>query len=98
MKWPTIFLLLGLAACTKHAHQDRAQQQSSKPLPVATTPAAQSAMPGKAPMEMKLIPIPKDKAQLARLVTMGYTVHRDHMHPPGVNSCPFDKSGGSVIE
>ena len=97
MKWPTIFLLLGLAACTRHDHQDRAQQRSSKPLALASTPTAQ-AMPGKAPMEMKLIPIPKDKAQLARLIAMGYTVHRDHMHPPGVKSCPFDKSGGSVIE
>jgi len=47
---------------------------------------------------MKLIPIPKDKAQLSRLVSMGYTVHKDHMHPPGVKSCPFDRNGGSLIE
>jgi hypothetical protein len=58
----------------------------------------QSAMPAKVGTEMKLIPIPKDKAQLARLVSMGYTVHENHMHPPGVKSCPFDKKGGSVIE
>jgi hypothetical protein len=98
MKWPTTFLLLGLAACTNHAHQDRAQQRSSKPVALPSRPTAQSARAGNASMEMKLIPIPKDKAQLARLLAMGYTVHRDHMHPPGVNSCPFDKSGGSVIE
>jgi hypothetical protein len=55
-------------------------------------------IPAKAMAEMHLIPIPKDKAQLARLLAMGYTIHQDHMHPPGVKSCPFDKGGGSVIE
>lgn len=55
-------------------------------------------MPGKGGAEMKLMPIPKDKAQLIRLLSMGYTIHEQHMHPPGVKSCPFDKQGGSVIE
>jgi hypothetical protein len=53
---------------------------------------------GKSPVEMKLIPIPTDKAQLKRLLAAGYTIHKDHMHPPGVKSCPFDKSGGGVVE
>ena len=47
--------------------------------------------------EMEMIPVPKDKAQLARMVSMGYTVHENHMHPPGVKSCPLDKAGGSII-
>lgn len=96
MKRLRIFFLLGVAACTKHANDHSAQP--SKPATPPSLPASQSAMRGKAPMEMKLIPVPKDKAQLARLVAMGYTVHQNHMHPPGVNSCPFDKKGGSVIE
>lgn len=34
------------------------------------------------------IPIPKDKAQLQRLLAMGYKIHEDHLHAPGVTSCP----------
>jgi hypothetical protein len=29
---------------------------------------------------------------------MGYTVHNDHMHPPGVRECPLDKAGASVVQ
>lgn len=95
MKRLAIILLLGGVACAKHADRNAPQGQ---PKSAALPTAAQSAMPGKAGAEMKLIPIPKDKAQLARLIAMGYTVHQDHMHPPGVKSCPFDKNGGSVID
>jgi hypothetical protein len=55
-------------------------------------------IPAKAMAEMHLIPIPKDKAQLNRLLAMGYTVHKDHMHPPGVKECPLDKNSGGVVE
>ena len=98
MKLAAILFVLALAACGKQESANSSHQHPSKPVALPSPSAAQSAMPGKAAMEMKLIPIPKDKAQLARLVEMGYTIHQDHMHPPGVNSCPFDKKGGSVIE
>lgn len=92
-------VILGLAACAKQADHKSAQQIASKAPALPAMPAAQSPMPtGKAAPEMKLIPIPKDRAQLARLVAMGYTVHQSHMHPPGVKSCPFDKNAGSIIE
>lgn len=90
-------VILGIGACAKQADEKSTQQVPSKALALPT-PTAQSAMPGKAGAEMKLIPIPKDKAQLARLVSMGYTVHQNHMHPPGVKSCPFDKNAGSLVE
>ena len=92
----TIVLLLALAACGKHSDRNAAQAPT-KPVALPSAAAGQSAMPAK-PAEMKMIPIPKDKAQLARLLTMGYTVHNDHMHPPGVKSCPFDKNGGSIVD
>lgn len=91
-------LLLGLAACGRHTAAREAQQSPSKRLALPSVAGPRSVMPGKAGAEMKLIPIPKDKAQLSRLVSMGYTVHKDHMHPPGVKSCPFDRNGGSLIE
>lgn len=92
-----IMLVTGLAACSKSA--DRASAPARpKSVELPAVAAAQTQMPRKAAAEMGMIPIPKDKAQLARLLSMGYTVHQDHMHPPGVKSCPFDKAGGSVIE
>jgi hypothetical protein len=44
-----------------------------------------------------MIPVPTDKAQLERMLAMGYTVHEDHMHAPGVKECPFNM-GGSVVQ
>lgn len=98
MKWLAIVLVLGAAGCAKHSHQQNAQTAPATSVPPPNTRAMQSSMPVKAGAEMQLIPIPKDKTQLARLVSMGYTIHENHMHPPGVKSCPFDKKGGSVIE
>jgi hypothetical protein len=61
--------------------------------------AATGPTAGAKPVAMaKMIPIPKDKAQLDRMLAMGYTVHEDHMHPPGVKECAFDKGAGSVIQ
>jgi len=96
MKHFAIIALLALAGCGKQADQTRAAAPTSS-VALPTAGAAQSSMPGKGG-EMKLIPIPKDKAQFTRLISLGYTVHDDHMHPPGVKSCPFDKNGSSVIE
>ena len=52
-------------------------------------PAVGVAVPGTPPAPMAVVlPIPEDKAQLERLVQMGYKVHDDHLDPPGVASCP----------
>lgn len=93
----TSMLLIGLVACSKEPQRKPAlASPNTAELPAA--PAMQSRASGKVAAEMKMIPIPKDKAQLARLISIGYTVHENHLHPPGVNSCPFDKNGASVIE
>jgi len=62
------------------------------------TAAPESAIPTKTSAAMHFIAIPKDKEQLDRLLAMGYTVHNDHMHPPGVRECPLDKAGASVVQ
>ena len=90
-----ILLLFATCACGKQA--ERQVQQSSKASAITGAAAAESAMPGKTSAAM-LIAVPKDKAQLDRLLAMGYTVHKDHMHPPGVKECPLDKAGGSVVQ
>ena len=95
MRWFAILLLFDLAACGRNGDPP-APRQAAKP---AASVAVAKATPGAMPAAMeKMIPIPKDKAQLNRMLAMGYTVHVDHMHPPGVKECAFDKAGGSVIQ
>jgi hypothetical protein len=96
MKHFATLTLLAVAACGKQPEASRTPAGKG-PVSLPASGAPQSAMRGKEG-EMKLIPIPKDKAQLARLESLGYTIHNDHMHPPGVKSCPLDKSGASLIE
>lgn len=45
----------------------------------------------------KVIPMPKDQAQLDRMILAGYTPHSDHLHPPGVKSCPLAQGGEAVM-
>jgi hypothetical protein len=60
--------------------------------------APQSTVAGQmASKKPAMLSVPADKQQLERLLAMGYTVHDDHLHPPGVKECPFDM-GGSVVE
>jgi len=93
MKRIALVLAFSLTACGKDAAPPVQSPKASAP--------ATSAMPTMAskPKTMeRMIPVPTDKAQLKRMLTMGYTVHEDHMHPPGVKECAFDKAGGSVVQ
>lgn len=96
MRGIVVLVVLGLCACGKGS------APAAQPAQVPTT-AAVSAVPPQAkatgkPAMIKaaMIPVPEDKQQLARLLAMGYTVHDDHLHAPGVKECPFDMGGGVV--
>lgn len=96
MRWFAILLLFGFAACHKQA-EPAPDPQTARAAQPASLDAAQSMTSSKA-AAMHSIPVPKDKAQLDRMLAMGYTVHEDHMHPPGVKECPLDKAGSSVVQ
>ena len=96
MKWSAVFLLVGLGGCGEQT-DPVANQQTAKPI-APTSMAATQSMVGAKQAAMHTIAVPKDKAQLDRMLAMGYTVHDDHMHPPGVKECPLDKEGGSVVQ
>ena len=81
-------LVFGASAC---GQEPEPNEVAAEPAPAAT-PMAQPT----AAQKSMLVPIPDDKAQLLRLETMGYTVHDDHLHLPGVKACPMDMSGGPV--
>ncbi len=77
----TLALLL-LTACAQETEPERAEQKSSAP-PPAMAPA--QPQPGQS---SALMSIPEDPQALAKLEAMGYTIHEDHLHAPGVTNCP----------
>lgn len=77
-------LLILLTACSDERQSEAEPAAAAPPPPVAATPAAQPA----AMQSEGLAELPTDPEQLKRMVAMGYTVHEDHLHKPGVASCP----------
>jgi len=93
MRLLSIIIFLALASCGQ-AGEQRSAQRSPQPPPPAPA-ASMTSTPNVA--QAAMIPVPTDKAQLERMLAMGYTVHEDHMHAPGVKECPFNM-GGSVVQ
>ena len=89
MKPIAVLLILGASACAKEADQAAQQPPAEVTVPAASNPMAPEAKPA-------MLEVPDDKAQLQRLLAMGYTVHEEHLHPPGTKECPFDMGGGVV--
>lgn len=90
-----ILLVLALAACGRSpepaaepAEAERAA--AAEALDVVDGNAAQSAIPA-------VVPLPKDQADLDRMILAGYTPHADHLHSPGVNECPLTKGNDAVM-
>jgi hypothetical protein len=100
MRRIALLLVLGACGCGKEAEQAAQQPPAQAPRAAAAAApmAPQSSVAG-APATMKpaMLEVPKDKSQLQRMLAMGYTVHEDHMHPPGVKECPFNM-GGSIVQ
>ena len=89
MKKLVLILAIGTAACERQAPDSAA-------VPVPAAP--DSILPGQAPAKQSasVVPKPEDQAQLDRMILAGYTPHADHLHPPGVKSCPLTK-GSEVV-
>ena len=77
-----------VASCAQHkpGTQRAAPAKIAVPvIPATMTGRVSNPRGWKGPL---MIPMPKDKAQLKRLLAMGYTIHDDHLHAPGVIGCP----------
>ena len=90
-----ILLALALTACgrspqpaAESAEADRAA--TAEALDVVDGNAAKSAIPA-------VVPLPKNEADLDRMILAGYTPHADHLHSPGVNECPLSKGNDAVM-
>lgn len=84
----TIVLLLALGACS----QQPAEQPRQAAAPAAQAPVATSGAPA---VQAAMISVPTDPAKLKKLEAMGYTPHMDHLHAPGVSTCP--KTGDDPV-
>ncbi len=77
-----VVVLLALGACS-----EQPARQASEIAPPAAVPTA-TVDPQAPALQASMASIPKDPGALKKLEGMGYTVHEDHMHAPGVISCP----------
>ncbi len=90
MKHFLLLVALGVCACDREA-------PSSPPAvgPVALDNAVPAGAGGS--QKEKMLPLPKDAAQLDRMILAGYTPHGDHLHPPGVKECPLAQGSDAVM-
>lgn len=91
MKRLGLLLALGAVACGQDAPED------SNPAPTAAAPDLSKIDPTPANRPPEVLPLPKEQAQLDRMILAGYTPHAGHLHPPGVNSCPLTKGKEAVM-
>ena len=88
MKYVALSIALAVSACEQ-------ERQEASPGPVATeTPLPEATRVSRPP---EVVPLPKDQADLDRLILAGYTLHAEHLHPPGVKSCPLAKGNEAVM-
>lgn len=78
--------LLLLRACAPEGEAARDEGAAGPAAPPAGEVTAQAQpVPRQSSM---LMSVPGDPQALKKLEAMGYTVHDDHLHAPGVTACP----------
>lgn len=84
--------VLALGACGSERQE---QTASIPPAAPAQMPTPAAAPPAKAAL---LMAIPDDPKALARLESMGYTIHAEqgHLHAPGLTNCPAMGDGPTM--
>lgn len=87
-----LMLLIALAGsgCERESQGDAAARMPAATQAMLPTDTRKSQPP-------KVIPMPKDQAELDRMILAGYTPHANHLHPPGVKTCPLTQGGEAVM-
>ena len=62
-----------------------------------TPPAVPNVAAAPSSKPAPVVPMPKDQAELDRLILAGYSPHGKHLHSPGVNECPLIKGNEAVM-
>ena len=86
MKHLFLLFAVGACACDREERQEVASPRENVRIPTApaSTPVA-------------VVPMPKDRAELDRLILAGYTPHGSHLHRPGVKECPLNQGTEAVM-
>lgn len=91
MKRPLLMVMaMGVSACDS-------EPQAEEPPRTEAVIAAPDPAGDRQSKPAQLIPKPKDQAELDRLTLAGYTPHADHLHAPGVKSCPLAQGNEAVM-
>ena len=85
-------LLIALAAsgCDTEPQGDAAASAPAASEAVVPIETRQSQPP-------KVVSLPKDQAELDRMILAGYTPHGTHLHPPGMKECPLTQGSEAVM-
>ena len=89
MKLNGLLLTMALCACGQRA-EENAAQPASVPSAAVVPDAPMSKPPA-------VVPLPKEQAEVDRMILAGYTPHADHLHPPGVKECPLSQGSEAVM-
>ena len=90
MKRRLVLIALAACACNRQPQDNHAAPAPAIPKEVIATKAPASKPPS-------VVPLPKDKAQLDRMILAGYTPHGNHLHAPGVIECPLAQGSEAVM-
>ena len=90
MKRLLIPIALATGACERQAQERTPEPAPAVPDAVLPTQAPASKPPA-------VVPMPKDQAELDRMILAGYTPHGSHLHPPGVKECPLAQGKEAVM-
>jgi hypothetical protein len=90
MKYLVLLIALAASACNNEPRESAASPESREPDEVLVTQAPKSSAP-------LVLPMPKDQAELDRMILAGYTPHGNHLHPPGVKKCPLAQEGNEAV-
>lgn len=90
MKHPVMLIVLAATACEVEPQGSAAVSEPASAEALVPADTRKSPAP-------TVIPMPKDQGELDRMILAGYTPHADHLHPPGVKSCPLAQGGEAVM-
>ncbi|HVF37222.1 MAG TPA: hypothetical protein VNA29_04705 [Sphingomicrobium sp.] len=88
MKLLLLMIVLAAAACEREPKASPAPSEATDLVLPADDRKTQPA---------KVVPKPNDPSELDRMILAGFTPHADHLHPPGVKSCPLAQGNEAVM-